>query len=249
MMLKEKSNPWARLKYLYVLPLAAIAVTAFARPEITEKVEEISVVKVTDLTENVQEKVLQDTVKASKREKKAVAVYETKAKQQPLVIVDGKETTVEAMHALDPSTIESISVLKDSASMEIYRGCGANGAIVVTLKKEGQSAKSQANAVPDFRVSGTVAGEQGSAKVGVTGGIKGINAVFVNGVKGTPLYIVDGKEVTNESLSKIEQNRIKSISILKDESTTSTYGERGKNGVIFVELLTDEEYEARQNKK
>ena len=29
MMLKEKSNPWARLKYLYVLPLAAIAVTAF----------------------------------------------------------------------------------------------------------------------------------------------------------------------------------------------------------------------------
>lgn len=37
MMLKEKSNPWARLKYLYVLPLAAIAVTAFARPEISEK--------------------------------------------------------------------------------------------------------------------------------------------------------------------------------------------------------------------
>ena len=29
MMLKEKSNPWARLKYLYVLPLAAIAVTRF----------------------------------------------------------------------------------------------------------------------------------------------------------------------------------------------------------------------------
>ena len=41
MMLKEKSNPWARLKYLYVLPLAAIAVTAFARPEISEKMEEI----------------------------------------------------------------------------------------------------------------------------------------------------------------------------------------------------------------
>ena len=45
MMLKKKSNPWARLKYLYVLPLAAIAVTAFARPEISEKVEEISAVK------------------------------------------------------------------------------------------------------------------------------------------------------------------------------------------------------------
>ena len=42
MMLKEKSNPWARLKYLYILPVAAIAVTAFARPEISETAEEIS---------------------------------------------------------------------------------------------------------------------------------------------------------------------------------------------------------------
>lgn len=50
MMLKEKSNPWARLKYLYVLPLAAITVTAFARPGISEKAEEISAVKVNDLT-------------------------------------------------------------------------------------------------------------------------------------------------------------------------------------------------------
>lgn len=50
MMLKKKSNPWARLKYLYVLPLAAIAVAAFARPEISNKLDEISAVKVNDLT-------------------------------------------------------------------------------------------------------------------------------------------------------------------------------------------------------
>lgn len=50
MMLKKKSNPWARLKYLYVLPLAAIAVAAFARPEISNELEEISAVKVNDLT-------------------------------------------------------------------------------------------------------------------------------------------------------------------------------------------------------
>ncbi|MBU9881187.1 MULTISPECIES: M56 family metallopeptidase, partial [Bacteroides] len=57
MMLKEKSNPWARLKYLYVLPLATIAVTAFARPEISERVEEISAVKVNDLAAIVEAKV------------------------------------------------------------------------------------------------------------------------------------------------------------------------------------------------
>lgn len=49
-MLRKKSNPWARLKYLYVLPLAAIAVAAFARPEISQELDEISAVKVNDLT-------------------------------------------------------------------------------------------------------------------------------------------------------------------------------------------------------
>ena len=50
MMLKEKSSPWARLKYLYVLPLAAIAITAFARSEVSTELDEISAVKVNDLT-------------------------------------------------------------------------------------------------------------------------------------------------------------------------------------------------------
>lgn len=50
MMLKKKSNPWARLKYFYVFPLIAITVTAFARPEISQELNEISAVKVKDLT-------------------------------------------------------------------------------------------------------------------------------------------------------------------------------------------------------
>ena len=55
MMLKEKSNPWARLKYLYVLPLAAIAITAFARPEISDRLNEISEIKVSDLSSVLKE--------------------------------------------------------------------------------------------------------------------------------------------------------------------------------------------------
>ncbi len=85
MMLKEKSNPWARLKYLYVLPLAAIAVTAFARPEISEKADEISAVKVNDLVSIMQENVLgdtenmQDTVKVSHSDSKAKVRAENRA--------------------------------------------------------------------------------------------------------------------------------------------------------------------------
>ena len=50
MMLKKKSNPWARVKYLYVFPLAAVTVAAFARPEVTQPLDELSAVKVTDFS-------------------------------------------------------------------------------------------------------------------------------------------------------------------------------------------------------
>ncbi len=89
MMLKEKSSPWARLKYLYVLPLVAITVTAFARPEISEKAEEISAVKVNDLAEIVQEKVLQDTVRRLKKAVSTTSVcvvgYEGTAKDETAI--------------------------------------------------------------------------------------------------------------------------------------------------------------------
>lgn len=50
MMIRKKSNPWTRAKYLYVLPLAAVTVAAFARPEISKPLDEISSVKVNDLS-------------------------------------------------------------------------------------------------------------------------------------------------------------------------------------------------------
>jgi len=45
-MYQKKSNPWARLKYAYVLPLAAITVALFARPEVSQSFDEISNAKV-----------------------------------------------------------------------------------------------------------------------------------------------------------------------------------------------------------
>ena len=50
MMQKRKSNPWARMKYAFVLPVAATAVAVFARPEISQQMSEISSAKITDLS-------------------------------------------------------------------------------------------------------------------------------------------------------------------------------------------------------
>lgn len=49
MMWKEKSNPWARLKYLYVLPAAAATAMAFASPEVSHVTEELSAAKVNEI--------------------------------------------------------------------------------------------------------------------------------------------------------------------------------------------------------
>ena len=51
-----------------------------------------------------------------------------------------------------------------------------------------------------------------------------------------PLYIVDGKEVTSSILSALDVNKIESMTVLKNESATEVYGEKGKNGVILITL-------------
>jgi beta-lactamase regulating signal transducer with metallopeptidase domain len=49
MMSKNKSNPYSRLKYLYVLPMLAIVATAFASPQMKSEMEKISSVSISDL--------------------------------------------------------------------------------------------------------------------------------------------------------------------------------------------------------
>jgi len=57
MMLKEKSSPWAKMKYLTILPLIAFALAVFARPEISENLDRISEVKVSELTSIIETKI------------------------------------------------------------------------------------------------------------------------------------------------------------------------------------------------
>ena len=49
-----------------------------------------------------------------------------------------------------------------------------------------------------------------------------------------PLILVDGMEV--KDISNISPSQVKSITVLKDPSSTSIYGVRGGNGVIVIKL-------------
>ena len=261
MMLKEKSNPWARLKYLYVLPLAAIAVTAFARPEISEKMEEISVAKVNDLAAIVEKKSEENVVKEPadtaknkvivvgyRAEKKdsvltsgekevAVSVRGISGEEKTLVIINGKESDYEVVNALNPERIESISVIGAEKAIKIYGEKAKDGLMNIKLYSEKK-----------FKPKKIEIGSLNKTRLdALNSGAKNWGVTFHSATGGKPLIIIDGKEASGDDpLANVSPDRIRSISVLKDKNALAAYGDKGKNGVIEVNLLVKEEYQVRQ---
>ena len=61
----------------------------------------------------------------------------------PLVVVDGVQQTTADFNSINPSDIESISVLKDASATAIYGVKGGNGVIVVTTKTGRKNMKTE----------------------------------------------------------------------------------------------------------
>ena len=271
MMLKEKSNPWAKLKYLYILPVAAIAVTAFARPEISETAEEISAVKVNDLTAIVEAKAIKSTeesVQISTVSQDTVKVNyvptEVSRKLQGTAVFEVVEEMPEFLGGVD-AMMEYLQ--KELRYPESAKEKGIQGRVTVQfiIDKEGNVTNSKVTrsvdkdmdteairlvkAMPKWK-PGMQKGKAVAVKYTVPvvfrlEGGKTVNSqVTVNSkvsefsVQGmnNPLYIVDGKEVTSSILSALDVNKIESMTVLKNESATEVYGEKGKNGVILITL-------------
>ena len=55
--------------------------------------------------------------------------------QNPLVVLDGVQTTIDVMNTIDPNEVQSISVLKDASATAVYGVQGANGVVVITTKR------------------------------------------------------------------------------------------------------------------
>ena len=275
MMLKEKSNPWAKLKYLYMLPVAAIAVTAFARPEISETAEEISAVKVNDLTAIVEAKVtktIEEAVQVSTVLKDTAKPVEVKYipaevgdKLQGSPVFEMVEQMPEFPGGGMSAALEYIQ--KNMQYPESAKENGTQGRVTVqfVVDKAGNVTepkvlrpvdkeldaeairlvksmpkwkpgmqKGQAVAVKFtmpvlFRLEG---GEMKNSQVAVS---SKSTDFFIEGMD-APLYVVDGKEVTSSIMSALNVNKIEAMTVLKNESATELYGDKGKNGVILITL-------------
>ncbi len=65
-----------------------------------------------------------------------------------------------------------------------------------------------------------------------------LNKAFISDKN--PLIIVDDQPVTQKVLNALDPNTFESITVLKDESATSLYGEKAKDGVVIVKLKNPE---------
>ena len=191
MMLKEKSSPWARLKYLYVLPVAAVAVTAFARPEISETTEEIAAVKVNDLTAIVKTKVTKTAEDVQPLEVIPMDTAVLKDTVKPTVLVH--------------SSLETTEKLKGTPVAE-------EGTLPVIFKLEGEKT-----------VNSLAIKEEASSDLSAKD-------------ENLPLVVVDGKEVTSSIMSALDPNKIEKMTVLKNEDAINLYGDKGKNGVVLIDL-------------
>ena len=176
MMLKEKSSPWARMKYLYVLPVAAITLTAFAHPEISNELNEISTIKVNDIT----------------------SILDAKGVNNSLTAVDTAQKI-----AITESTFRSIQT-EDSVQRKTQH---------FSLTRE----KVKATSFP------------------LTIGQITFQDSCTSTIPEIPvLFIVNGKEVSVDSVKMIDPNKIETITILKDKYAITQYGEKGKEGVVSI---------------
>ncbi len=134
-----------------VTSLDEIVVTAYAtqqKKDITGSVstvnaEELSAMPQGNVTQQMQGRVAGVTVTQDSRPGQSAKVrirgFGSFQDNAPLYVVDGVPTT--DINTLNPSDVESLTILKDAGAASIYGSRASNGVIVVTTKKGSQGMK------------------------------------------------------------------------------------------------------------
>ena len=122
MMKKSKSKPWMRSKALYVIPVAALALSVFATPKFVAPIEgAVSKLggEVTEKSSDLQiseEENEKFSVEAVENVQTILSVAEPSNKQ---IFVNGRSVSIEELKDLDPEKITSIHVLHGDATKNL----------------------------------------------------------------------------------------------------------------------------------
>ncbi len=113
MMIREKSNPWMRTKSLYIIPVALVALSAFATPELNNKIDEVAqdAIGSSPLVANADKVSEMPSNEKTFKEESAVTVAEEPTVEQIdienavglkdyYILIDGKESTINDLKSL-----------------------------------------------------------------------------------------------------------------------------------------------------
>ena len=250
MMLKEKSNPWARAKYLYILPLAALAVTAFARPEVSAVADEISAVKVIapavhdSIQPNVQPAVaapssaldqmpefpggmealntyLRNNIRYPQEAQKAG--IQGRVIIQFIVSKDGSITDAEVVESVDPQLdAEGLRLIKNMPRWK-------------PGMRKGQAIRVKQTLPIRFAFTKTSDKPENSNSIFLK------NGSYNSSLKDV-ILLVNEQEVSPEIFRAIDPQRIQSVTVLKDQASLAKYTtDKSKTGIIQVKLKKEEQ--------
>ena len=256
MMLKRKSNPWARAKYLLAVPVAALSVAVLSTPKASALTSEISECKVSEFFANHQipgeenapdnvfsgEKVLLTSDLAGDTYK----VYRLDAQGNVGGILSEREIAQMYRH-YGALTIIVRNDTKSEHLAAFKERCRANGWSKLNCLG---LAKESNEATGEFTPEGEGQFEQNSIRVIIADlpqqfapqaegqyEAKEPKRVFIHvdslsTDKKNIAYFVDGKRVAN--IDDLDPKDIDRIDVLKDDDSLARYGVSGADGVILV---------------
>ncbi|MCX2433123.1 TonB-dependent receptor plug domain-containing protein [Pedobacter sp. GR22-10] len=166
--------------------------------------------------------------------------------KEPLIIIDGNKQYIRGTTALkdiNPENIESINILKDSAAIRKYQFDGTAGAIEV--KTRNGDAGFYQMAIDTGHII---------LKSEMQPGFRSANPskVIIRNLlqkdldpKAEPMYVLDGKEV--QDIKKLDPSTIASVDVIKNAAGKSSYGDKGKNGVIIITTIKAKKKSEKKN--
>jgi len=221
MMTKMKSSGMTKLKALFFIPLTAGLLMAFSNPEpIVNPVVE----RFQSLTQQIAESsIVPDNLTSQNTSAKENGSISIKGKvidgttSKPIkgvnIIVQGTTTgtTSDADGAFE--------IKADASNLLLVFTHISYSTLIVEYKSDNKAAIIKMN-------KGTH--DLNTVTVKTTGTIQ------ESEIKPYPYVLVDGVPVDEATFKGLDPNKIESVSVLKNESATILYGEKGKDGVIVI---------------
>ena len=232
-MLTQTTHPrYSYLRRVLVLPILVITISlvsikVHAKEKIESKVENIKkqiVSFVSDTTKPTIIKIKTDTISI---------------KDKPVYFVEGVRITEQEMKAISADNIKSINVLKGQQAIKKYPKDAKNGVVEILLKDIQRK-----DQLPSKDWSNINANQNKIKSLEMANGVKiefkgKFNIDTAVGDKKTPLYILDGVPLKSSiEISNLNPEEFESVSVLKNPSSISLYGNEGKNGVILITTKT-----------